>query len=89
MKSTGRSGIPRLSRSRRAIGSKGCVQMAAAMMPLPCNSAASWILHDVHAPQSPEPVKTTSHSFASASMISGAAGVAAFALRRTVTLAAP
>jgi hypothetical protein len=50
---------------------------------------ASWRLHDVQDPQSPEPVKTTSHSFASAATISGAAGVAAFAFLRCTTSRTP
>ena len=52
-------------------------------------SMASWRLHDVQDPQSAEPAKTTSHSFAISTMSSGGAGVAAFALRRWITRATP
>ena len=52
-------------------------------------SIESWRLHDVHDPQSAEPAKTRSHSFASSAMISGAAGVEALALRRCTTFAMP
>lgn len=89
MMSTGRSDIPSPRRSRSAIASNGCVQMAAATVPRCCSSAASWILHDVQAPQSPEPVNTTSQSLAIRAMSSGGAGVAAFAFRWIMTLAAP
>ena len=52
-------------------------------------SIESWRLHDVQDPQSAEPAKTTSHSFASATMISGAAGVDALALRRCTIRVTP
>ena len=52
-------------------------------------SIESWRLHDVQDPQSAEPAKTTSHSFAIATMISGAAGVEALALRRCTIFATP
>ena len=52
-------------------------------------SIESWRLHDVQLPQSAEPAKTTSHSFASSTMISGAAAVDALALRRWTTFATP
>ena len=51
---------------------------------VPClaSSIASWRLHDVQEPQSAEPARTTSHSFASSASISGGAGVDAFAFFR-------
>jgi hypothetical protein len=58
------------------------VPMRPAGVPAFAISIESWRLHDVHDPQSAEPAKTTSHSFASSTMISGAAGVDALALRR-------
>src|SRR5262249_23980654 len=45
--------------------------------------------HDVQDPQSAEPAKTTSQSFARPARISGAAGVAALALRRRMTALTP
>src|SRR5262250_1398801 len=50
---------------------------------------ASWRLHDVQDPQSADPAKTTSQSFARPARISGAAGVAALALRRRITALTP
>ena len=61
---------------------KTVVPTSPAGVPAFAISMASWRLHDVQDPQSAEPAKTTSHSFASATMISGAAGVEALALRR-------
>ena len=55
------------------------VEMSPAGVPCLATSSESWRLHDVQEPQSADPAKTTSHSFASASTISGAAGVAALA----------
>ena len=61
---------------------KTVVPMSPAGVPAFAISIESWRLHDVQDPQSAEPAKTTSHSFAIATMISGAAGVEALALRR-------
>ena len=68
---------------------KTVVPMRPAGVPAFAISIESWRLHDVHDPQSAEPAKTTSHSFASATMISGAAGVDALALRRCTIFATP
>ena len=65
------------------------VPMSPAGVPAFAISIESWRLHDVHDPQSAEPAKTTSHSFAISTMISGAAAVDALALRRWTTLATP
>src|ERR1700741_2077330 len=63
--------------------------MTALGVPAFASSMASWRLHDVQDPQSAEPAKTTSQSFARPARISGAAGVAAFALRRRITVLTP
>jgi hypothetical protein len=65
------------------------VEMSPAGVPCLASSSESWRLHDVQEPQSAEPAKTTSHSFAIASRISRAAGVAAFAFFRWMTRATP
>lgn len=58
------------------------VAMSPAAVPAFATSTASWRLHDVQDPQSPEPANTMSHRFASSATRSGAAGVAAFAFLR-------
>ena len=68
---------------------KTVVPMSPAGVPAFAISIESWRLHDVQDPQSAEPAKTTSHSFAIATMISAAAGVEALALRRCITFATP
>ncbi len=52
-------------------------------------SIESWRLHDVQLPQSAEPAKTTSHSFAISAISSCGAGVDALALRRWITCFTP
>src|SRR3954471_21757364 len=49
----------------------------------------SWTLHDVQAPQSPEPAITRSHSRASSSITSILAGMDAAGFLRLTTRAAP
>ena len=63
--------------------------MSPAGVPAFASSIVSWRLHDVQDPQSAEPAKTTSHSFASSSMIAWAAGVDALAFRRCTTRSTP
>ena len=61
---------------------KTVVPMSPAGVPAFAISIESWRLHDVQDPQSAEPAKTTSHSFAISAMSSSGAGVEALALRR-------
>ena len=65
------------------------VPMSPAGVPSFATSMASWRLHDVHDPQSPEPAKTTSHSLASSATSSAGAAVEALALRRRTTALTP
>ena len=65
------------------------VAMSPAGVPSLATSNASWRLHDVQDPQSPEPAKTTSQALASSAMISGAAGLDTVALRRWTIALAP
>ena len=58
------------------------VPTSPAGVPAFATSMASWRLHDVQDPQSAEPAKTTSHSFAIAAISSIGAGVEALAFRR-------
>lgn len=61
---------------------KAVEQIVTAALPRFAASMLSWILHDVHEPQSPEPVITTSHaSVISRSTLSGAGTDADFFLR--------
>ena len=50
-------------------------------------STLSWILHDVHEPQSPEPVITTSQRSASSATMSAGAGTDAAGFLRLTTAA--
>ena len=74
--------MPSAWSSLTASGWKAAVAISPAGVPPLASSTASWRLHDVQDPQSPEPAKTRSHAFASSSRISRAAGVAAFAFFR-------
>ena len=82
MTSTGRLVAPSAVISARASFSKTVVAMSPAGVPILISSSESWRLHDVQDPQSAEPAKTTSHSFASSASSSGGAGVDAFAFLR-------
>src|SRR5512132_2925432 len=63
--------------------------MSPAGVPSFAISRLSWRLHDVQDPQSAEPAKTTSHSFAISTMSSCGAGVEALALRRCTMVRTP
>jgi len=89
MTSSGSPETPRADSSLTARPWNAVVAMRPAVVPLCASSMASWRLHDVHDPQSAEPAKTTSHCLLSSAMISGAAGVDAFALRRCTTALTP
>ena len=65
------------------------VPISAEGVPRLATSSESWRLHDVQEPQSPEPAKTRSQSFASPSMISSAAAVDALAFFRCTTALTP
>ena len=77
---SGRSSIPSVWASWCAKGSNAVVVTTAAGVPDRSSRTASWRLHDVHDPQSAEPV-TTKSTPASAASTSGGAGVAAFTFR--------
>ena len=89
MMSSGRPETPSEASSLMARPLKTVVAMRPDGVPVFASSIASWRLHDVHEPQSAEPAKTTSQVLLSSAMISGAAGVAAFALRRCTTAFTP
>jgi hypothetical protein len=89
MTSSGRPETPSADSSLTARPWKAVVAMSPAAVPPLASSMASWRLHDVQDPQSAEPAKTTSHSLLSAAITSGAAGVAALALRRCTTALTP
>jgi hypothetical protein len=81
MMSRGRPETPSALSSLTASPWNAVVATSPAAVPPFASSMASWRLHDVHDPQSAEPAKTTSQVLLSSAMISGAAGVDAFALR--------
>jgi hypothetical protein len=87
--SSGSPETPSADSSLTARPWKAVVPMRPAGVPLFASSTVSWRLHDVQDPQSAEPAKTTSHSLLSSAITSGAAGVAAFALRRCTTALTP
>lgn len=64
-------------------------QIVTAAVPRLAISTLSWILHDVHEPQSPEPVITKSQVWANASITSEVAGTEAEGLRRVMTWRTP
>ena len=86
---SGSPDTPSAASSLTASPWKAVVPIRPAGVPALATSMASWRLHDVHAPQSPEPAKTTSHAFASSAISSGGAATAAFALRRRRTAVTP
>jgi len=49
----------------------------------------SWTLHDVHDPQSPDPVMMRSQSRTTSASVSSGAGTEAERLRRLITFATP
>ena len=57
--------------------------------PVASSIAASWILHDVQDPQSPDPVITSTHCSASSLTIDSGAGIEAPRLARFITWATP
>ncbi len=73
--------MPSACASCRASRAKAVVVTTAAGVPVRSSRTASWRLHDVHDPQSAEPV-TTRSTPASAASTSGDAGLAAFAFFR-------
>lgn len=81
--------MPSADSSLAASPWKAVVPMRPAGVPIFATSMASWRLHDVQDPQSPEPVKTTSHSLASSATSPGGAGLEALALRRITTSPTP
>lgn len=89
MMSSGRPETPSEASSLRARPRNAVVAMRPAAVPLLASSMASWRLHDVQDPQSAEPAKTTSQVLLSSAITSGAAGVAALALRRCTMLRTP
>ena len=89
MTRSGRPETPREASSLTARPWNAVVAMSPAGVPAFASSMVSWRLHDVHDPQSAEPAKTTSHVLLSSAITSGAAAVAAFALRRWITALTP
>ncbi len=77
--------MPRAASSLTARPWNAVVPMRPAGVPSFATSMASWRLHDVQDPQSPDPASTTSHCFASSASVSGGAATDAFALRRRTT----
>lgn len=64
-------------------------QMVTAAVPRFTASMLSWTLHDVHDPQSPEPVITRSHSSATSRSMASGAGTEAVFFRRLMTRLTP
>ena len=89
MTSSGRPATPSAESSLTANPWNAVVAMSPAGVPAFASSMVSWRLHDVQDPQSAEPAKTRSQCLPSSSISSGAAGVAAFALRRCSTALTP
>jgi hypothetical protein len=89
MTRSGRPQTPREASSLTARPWNAVVAMRPAAVPPLASSMASWRLHDVQDPQSAEPAKTTSQVLLSSAITSGAAGVAALALRRCTTAFTP
>jgi hypothetical protein len=58
---SGKSDMPSCAASIFPIAANTSVQMTAVGTPAFWSSTASWTLHDVQDPQSPDPVMTTSH----------------------------
>ena len=82
MTSSGSPETPSARSSLTASPWNAVVAISPEGVPAFASSTASWRLHDVQDPQSAEPAKTTSHSFASSASSSGGAGVDAFAFFR-------
>ena len=89
MTSSGKPATPSADSSLTARPWNAVVAISPAGVPAFASSIVSWRLHDVHDPQSAEPAKTTSHRLLSSATISGAAAVAALALRRCTTALTP
>jgi hypothetical protein len=89
MTRSGRPETPRAASSLTARPWNAVVAMRPAAVPPLASSMASWRLHDVQDPQSAEPAKTMSQVLLSSAITSGAAGVAALALRRCTTALTP
>jgi hypothetical protein len=79
---SGKSGTPFARRSLSARVRKAVVVTIAAGTPALIISTASWRLHDVQDPQSPDPVITRSQARAISARISGVAATAACAFWR-------
>ena len=86
---TGRSGCPSAFACVRASTWKAVVAMVSVARRRFCNSTASWTLHDVHEPQSPDPVMIRSHWSTSSCMTAAVAGTEAMGLRRVITSFTP
>lgn len=85
----GRSGWPRARAWRRPKATNSREQIVSATGPRFETSTPSWTLHEVHEPQSPEPVMTTSHCVASSSTTVLGAGMAGPRLSRFRTARTP
>ncbi len=72
---TGSSFMPRERFSTCPSFSNNLVDMVTLVTPSFSNSTESWILHDVHDPQSASPTITISHCLANSSIISESAGI--------------
>lgn len=68
---------------------KAVEQIVRAAGPRLVIATLSWILHDVHEPQSPDPVITKSHCPESSLITVSDAGIAGWGLRRLMTEVTP
>ena len=89
MTAIGRSGTPSALPCARPNPWKLVEQTVSPILPRFETSTLSWILHDVHEPQSPEPVMTASQSATSSDINASGAGMDALCLRRLTTVATP
>ena len=78
----GRSGMPKERRSTLPSRWKRWLHTVTVGMPRRSSSTASWILHEVQEPQSPNPTTATATVAANSSTTCGSAGMEAVGLRR-------
>ena len=85
----GSAGSPRADACARPNVVNAAEQIVTAARPRFATSTLSWTLHDVHDPQSPDPVMTRSHCPASSATIGSGAGTEAECFLRLMTCFTP
>lgn len=89
MTAIGKSGQPKARAWARPSVTNAAEQIVTAARPRLAISTLSWILHDAHDPQSPDPVITRSHCSASSLYIASGAATDAARFLRLITPPAP